>query len=75
MKKKQRVTFHEIDFSEALFTRLVSSGAVSARLYGLARVHKRGAPQRRFFSLPGSLYYTLNMKHWQYIMIKLRRLK
>ena len=53
MKKKDEI-------SEALFTRLRSTGAQTARLYGLAKVHKQGTPLRPVLSLPGSSYDNLN---------------
>ena len=53
MKKKDEI-------SEALYTRLRSTGAQPARLYGLAKVHKQGTPLRPVLSLPGSLYDNLN---------------
>ena len=53
MKKKD-----EID--EALYSRLRSTGGQPARLYGLAKVHKKGTPLRSVLSLPGSSYEHLN---------------
>ena len=53
MKKKDKI-------SEALYTRLRSTGAQPARLYGLAKVHKQGKPLRPVLSLPGSSYDNLN---------------
>ena len=47
MKKKDEI-------SKALYTRLRSTGAQPARLYGLAKVDKQGTPLRHVFSLPGS---------------------
>ena len=47
MKKKDEI-------SEALYTRLRSTGAHPTRLYGLAKVHKQGTLLRHVFSLPGS---------------------
>ena len=49
MKKKDK-------FSEALYTRL----RPTARLYGLAKIHKQGTPFLPFLSLPGSSYDNLN---------------
>ena len=49
MKKKDEI-------SEALYTRLRSTGAQPARLYGLAKVHKQGTPLRPVLSLPGCSY-------------------
>ena len=48
------------EISEALCTRLRSTGAQSARLYGLAKVQKQGTPLRHVYSLPGSSYDNLN---------------
>ena len=53
MKKKD-----EID--EALYSRLRSTEGQPARLYGLAKVHKKRAPLRPVLSLPGSSYEHLN---------------
>ncbi|XP_063710298.1 uncharacterized protein LOC134838911 [Symsagittifera roscoffensis] len=53
MKKKEEI-------SEALFTRLRSTGVQLARMYGLAKVHKQGTPLRPVLSLPGSSYDNLN---------------
>ena len=46
--------------SEALYTRLGSTGVQPARLYGLAKVHKEGTPHRAVLSLRGSSYDNLN---------------
>ena len=51
MKKKDEII-------EA-YTRLRSTGAQPARLYGLAKVHKQGTPLRLVLSLPGSSYDNL----------------
>ena len=48
------------EISEALYTRLRSTGAQPARLYGLAKVHKQGTPLRPVLYLPGSSYDNLN---------------
>ena len=48
------------EISEALNTRLRSTGAQPARLYGLAKVHKQGTPLRPVLSLPGSSYDNLH---------------
>ena len=53
MKKKDEI-------SEALYTRLRSTGAQPARLYGLAKVHKQGTTLRLVLSSPGSSYDNLN---------------
>ena len=53
MKKKVMI-------SEALYTRLRSTGAQPATLYGLAKVHKQGTPLRTVLSSPGSSYDNLN---------------
>ena len=57
--------------SEALYTRLRSTGAQPANLYGLAKVHKQGTPLRPVLSLPDSSYDNLK-KHWQNTFMKLR---
>ena len=48
------------EISEALYTRLRSTGAQPSRLYGLAKVHEPGTPLRPILSLPGSSYDNLN---------------
>ena len=53
MKKKDEI-------SEVLYTKLISTRAQPARLYGLAKVHKQGTPLRPVLSLPGSSYDNLN---------------
>ena len=53
MKKKNEI-------SEALYTRLRSTGAQPNRLYGSAKVHKQGTPLCPVLSLPGSSYDSLN---------------
>ena len=52
-KKKDKI-------SEALYTRLRSTGAQPVRLYGLAKKHKQGTSLRPVLSLPGSSYDNLN---------------
>ena len=47
MKKKDEI-------SEAMYTRLRSTRAQPARLYGLAKVHKQCTPLRPVLSLPGT---------------------
>ena len=51
---------------EALYTRLKSTVAQPARLYGLAEIHKQGKPLRQVLSLPGSSYDNLNKKLAKY---------
>ena len=53
MKKKDEI-------SEALYRKLRSTGAQTARLYGLAKVRKQGTSLRPVLSLPGSSYDNLN---------------
>ena len=53
MKKKNEI-------SEALYTRLRSTGVQPARLYGLAKLRKQGTPL--VLSLSGSSYDHLNIK-------------
>ena len=59
MKKKDEI-------SEALYTRLRSTGAQPARLYGLAKVYKQGTPHLPVLSLPGSSYDNLNKTFAKY---------
>ena len=59
MKKKGEI-------SKAMYNRLRSTGAQSARLYGLAKVHKQGTPLRPVLSLPGSSYDNLNKTFAKY---------
>ena len=54
MKKKNEI-------SEALYTRLRSTGVQPARLYGLAKLRKQGTPLRPVLSLSGSSYDHLNI--------------
>ena len=60
MKKKDEI-------SEALYTRLRSTRAQPARLYGLAKVHKQGTPLRPILSLSGSSFDILNQTLAKYI--------
>ena len=53
MKKKDKA-------SEAMYTRLRSTGVQPARPYRLAKVHKPDTPLRPVLSLPGSSYDNLN---------------
>ena len=64
IKKELLAMKNKDEISEALYTRLRSTGAQPARLYGLAKVHKQGTPLRPVLSLPGSSYDNLN-KTWQ----------
>ena len=64
MKKKDEV-------NEAMYDRLRSTGVQPARLYGLAKVHKRGTPLHPVLSLPVSSYDNLNKTLAKYLM-KLR---
>ena len=43
-----------------VYEALRSTGAQPARLYGLAKVHKKGTPLRPVLSIPGSRYHKLN---------------
>ena len=45
--------------SEQVYNNVESTGAQPARLYGLAKVHKKGTPLRPILSLPGSCYERL----------------
>ena len=60
MKKKEEI-------SEALYTRLRSTGAQPAGLHGLAKLHKQGTSVRLVLSLPGSSYEDLNKTLAKYI--------
>ena len=48
------------EINEALYTRLRSTRAQLARLYGLEKVHKQGTPFRPVISLPDSSYDNLS---------------
>ena len=48
------------EMNEAQYTRLRSTGAQLARLYGLEKVHKQGTPFRPVISLPDSSYDNLS---------------
>ena len=43
-----------------VYEALRSTGAQPARLYGLAKVHKKETPLRPVLSIPGSCYHKLN---------------
>ena len=60
MNKKLLAMKKKDEISEALNTRLRSTGAQPIRLYGLAKVHKQGTLFRPVLSLPGSSYDNLN---------------
>ena len=45
--------------SQQLFEEIKPSGSQPARLYGLAKVHKRGTPVRPVLSMPGSAYHRI----------------
>ena len=58
---KESLAMKEKDeMNEALYTRLRSTGAQLARLYGLEKVYKQGTPFRPVISLTDSLYDNLN---------------
>ena len=46
--------------SDKIYQRLRSAGSQPARLYGLAKVHKKDTPLRPVLSIPGSSYENLN---------------
>ena len=48
------------EISDQLYSKLRSTGGQTARLYGLAEVHKAEPPLRPLLSLPGSSYENLN---------------
>ena len=49
------------EMNEALYTRLRSTGAQPARMYGLAKVHKQDTPLRPVLSSPGSSFDNLSV--------------
>ena len=58
---KESLAMKEKDeMNEALYTRLRSTGAQLARLYGLEKVYKQGTPFRPVISLTDSSYDNLN---------------
>ena len=78
MKKKEKDINKELlaikkkdEISEARYTRLRSTEAQPARLYGLAKVHKQGTLPSPVLSLPGCSYDNLK-KHWRSTLMKLR---
>ena len=50
------------EISGQLYSKMRSTGAQSARLYGLAKVHKAETSVRPVLSLPGSSHESLNKK-------------
>ena len=48
------------EISDQLYSKLRSTGGQTARLCGLAEVHKAETPLRPVLSLPGSSYENLN---------------
>ena len=59
------------EISEALYTRLRSTRAQPARLYGLAKTHEQGTPLLPILSLPSSSYDNIN-KTLAITLMKLR---
>ena len=60
INKELLATKEKNEISYALYTRLRSTEAQPARLYGLAKVHKQGTPLRPVLFLPVSSYDYLN---------------
>ena len=50
----------EDQITSSVYSALRSTGALPARLHGLAKVHKNGIPLRPVVSLPGSCYEKIN---------------
>ena len=63
LKEEERVTnilknlFQEGKLDQALYERMRPKGSQPARLYGLAKVHKKNIPVRPVLSMPGSAYH------------------
>ena len=58
---KKKLSMRKIDgIDENLYTRMRSTGAQPARLYGLAKMHREHTPLRPVLSLLDSSYYNLN---------------
>ena len=50
---------NENKITESLFLKMKPIGSQPARLYGLAKIHKRDVPTRPVLSMPGSSYYKI----------------
>ena len=65
LKEQERVRdtlktlIEEEKISEELYEELVPRGSQPARLYGLAKVHKKNIPVRPVLSMPGSAYHNV----------------
>ena len=63
LKEQERIRdalkdlLEEEKISEKLYEELVPRGSQPARLYGLAKVHKKNTPVRPVLSMPGSAYH------------------
>ena len=63
LKEEERVTnilknlFQEGKLDQALYEWMRPKGSQPARLYGLAKVHKKNIPVRPVLSMPGSAYH------------------
>ena len=66
LKEQERIRdalkdlLEEEKISEKLYEELVPRGSQPARLYGLAKVHKKNTPVRPVLSMPGSAYQYIN---------------
>ena len=66
MKKEKELNKELLDMRKKgkipvkVYEALRSTGAQPARLYGLAKVHKKETPLRPVLSIPGSCYHKLN---------------
>ena len=54
-----KTLIEEEKVSEELYEELVPRGIQPARLYGLAKVHKKNIPDRPVLSVPGSAYHNI----------------
>merc|ERR1711891_74703 len=54
-----KTLLEENKIDEVLYHRLKPMGSQTARLYGLAKVHKEDIPMRPVLSMPGSVYYRI----------------
>ena len=57
----------EID--DILFNSMKSRGGQSARLYGLAKVHKEGVPMRPVLPMRGSAYHRVALKVTEWLSV------
>ena len=52
----------ERKIDEELYFSMIPRGSQSARLYGLAKVHKKDIPVRPVLSIPGSAYHKVRSR-------------